>query len=104
MTESELERYNERLVAEINRRRGEMSVAREALTECGVPAEEDGTTLTMSQRINRLGESRKALETVCGAVLDAMQDHYDGAVDSHTRWMGWHIQRLQTVLNGVPQQ
>lgn len=47
-----------RHAAEVNRRRGEMAVARETLDELGIPKIEDGITLTMSQRINRLATSR----------------------------------------------
>lgn len=52
----ELSRVNEKFVAEINRRRGEMAVARQTLDEAGVPKEKDGITLTMSQRIRMLYE------------------------------------------------
>lgn len=42
------------LIGEVNRRRGEMAVARDALNEANVPAGEDGITWTMSQRIRAL--------------------------------------------------
>lgn len=45
---------SEDYAAEINRRRGEMSVARAQLTDDGIPSVVDGITLTMSQRISLL--------------------------------------------------
>ena len=51
-----LSQANGKLVAEINRRRGEMAVARQTLDEGGVPRTKDGVTLTMSQRIRMLYE------------------------------------------------
>lgn len=56
---SNSEREIDRLRAEINRRRGEMSVARECLSDLGVPAERDGITLTMCQRIEILAKDRE---------------------------------------------
>jgi hypothetical protein len=41
----------DRHAAEINRRRGEMAVAREFLDEQGVPKTRGGTTLTFRQRL-----------------------------------------------------
>lgn len=52
----ELEAMVDSYAAEINRRRGEMAVARQALDEAGVPKARDGVTLTMSQRIRMLAE------------------------------------------------
>lgn len=49
--EMEPREEQETLIGEVNRRRGEMAVARQELDECGIPSEEDGITLTMSQRI-----------------------------------------------------
>lgn len=51
---AEAKRLCGRHAAEVNRRRGEMSVARQALDVAGVPKENAGITLTMSQRINLL--------------------------------------------------
>lgn len=58
----------ESLVAEVNRRRGEMAVARECLDECGIPAKEDGITLTTSQRIRRLADRSKDGEKADGGI------------------------------------
>lgn len=52
----------EKFCAEVNRRRGEMAVAREALTEAGVVADDDGITLSMSERVRRLQAERDALK------------------------------------------
>jgi hypothetical protein len=49
-------KMTEDYAAEINRRRGEMAVAREALTEAGIPQKVDGLTLTTSQRIKMLAD------------------------------------------------
>jgi len=49
-----LRRLVDQHAAEINRRRGEMAVARQALADYGVPSEHNGVTLTMSQRIKIL--------------------------------------------------
>ena len=51
-----LSQANKKLVAEINRRRGEMAVARQTLDEAGVPKKKGDVTLTMSQRIRMLYE------------------------------------------------
>jgi len=65
--------------AEINRRRGEMAVAREALDEAGVPKLDDGITLTMSQRINAL---RKKAHDMERQLLDAETAGYRVAMES----------------------
>lgn len=59
-------RVAEKLAAEVNRRRGEMAVAREALDELRVPKERDGITLTFRQRIEILGAERDELESMLG--------------------------------------
>lgn len=49
-------------VAEINRRRGEMAVARAVLTELGIPEKSGKITLTMSQRIKLFAERARGVE------------------------------------------
>lgn len=51
-----LERLVDKHAAEINRRRGEMAVAREFLDECGVAKEINGSTLTFLQRLKLIIE------------------------------------------------
>lgn len=65
-----LQRENERLLrlvrrhaAELNRRRGEMSVARDALAELG---ETEGT---FYERVNRLGVYKRALESMAAQMI-----------------------------------
>lgn len=51
--------------AEINRRRGAMSVVRDALDEAGVPGMHTGANLTLCQRVEWLAAERNALLEVC---------------------------------------
>ena len=72
------------VVAEVNRRRGEMAVAREALTDANVPSEKDGITLTTSQRINLLSQRsvkrRRLLERCASHLVGSLTGHSDSCI------------------------
>ena len=36
--------------------------------------------------------------TDLGTLLDELEDRYDGAPDSHSRWMAEHIENLRNIL------
>ncbi len=55
----------------------------------------DGLSCTIDHQMQFMAD----IKTACTAVLDDLDDRYDGCPDSRTLWMGEHITRLRALLN-----
>jgi hypothetical protein len=63
---------NDRLVAEINRRRGSESALRSVFTEVGIANQWEGITLTAAQKVSRLNEIRLAWRKAARFLYDVI--------------------------------
>jgi len=64
---------NDRLCAEVNRRRGAESALRSVFTEIGIANQWEGITLTAAQKVSRLNEIRLAWRKAARFMYEAIQ-------------------------------
>lgn len=63
-------------------------------------AQHEADLMAAAERIDKLERERARLAVAAAALLEELEDRYDGAPDSGTRWMGLHIEQLSAALAG----